>query len=53
MHIKLRRLIQPECELAKLQDQALKDGMQPLRLSGAQKVHAGLTTLEEVIRTLS
>jgi general secretion pathway protein E len=49
----LRRLVQPECELAKLQDQALKDGMRPLRLSGAQKAHAGLTTLEEVIRTLS
>ncbi len=53
MQIKLRRLIQPECELARLQEQARKDGLRPLRLSGAHKVHAGLTTLEEVIRTLS
>jgi len=29
---------------------ALKEGMKPLRLSGAQKVAAGLTTVEEVLR---
>jgi general secretion pathway protein E len=29
---------------------AIKEGMKPLRLSGAQKVAAGLTTVEEVLR---
>ena len=30
--------------------QAIKDGMRTLRLSGAQKVAAGLTTVNEVLR---
>ena len=30
--------------------QAMKEGMHTLRLSGAQKIAAGLTTLEEVLR---
>jgi general secretion pathway protein E len=30
--------------------QAFKEGMRSLRLSGAQKVAAGLTTIEEVLR---
>ena len=28
----------------------MKEGMRPLRLSGAQKVGAGLTTISEVLR---
>jgi general secretion pathway protein E len=31
-----------------LRTQAMKDGMRPLRLAGALKVAAGLTTLDEV-----
>jgi general secretion pathway protein E len=30
--------------------QAYKEGLLPLRLSGAQKVAQGLTTIEEVLR---
>ncbi len=41
------RLDQP---LQGLIRQAYKDGMRPLRLSGAQKVAKGITTLEEVMR---
>ena len=29
---------------------AMKEGMKSLRLSGAQKIAAGVTTLEEVLR---
>ncbi len=29
---------------------AIKDGLQPLRLSGANKVAKGITTIEEVLR---
>jgi general secretion pathway protein E len=45
----LRRLIRPECDVATLRQQALKDGMQPLRLAGARKVAEGRTTIEEVL----
>ena len=33
-----------------LLEQAYKEGLKPLRLSGAQKVAAGLTTMDEVMR---
>jgi general secretion pathway protein E len=33
-----------------LRKQAMKEGMRSLRLSGAQKIAAGLTTIEEVLR---
>src|SRR4051812_30096757 len=37
-------------ELGRLREQAFKDGMKPLRISGAMKVGAGLTTIEEVLK---
>ncbi len=37
-------------DIADLRRQAIKDGMYTLRLSGAQKVATGLTTIEEVMR---
>lgn len=46
----LRALIAPDVAAAALRRQALKDGMRPLRLRGAQKVAEGLTTAEEVLR---
>jgi general secretion pathway protein E len=45
-----RRLITTETDLAKVRDQAMRDGMKPLRVSGALKVAAGLTTVEEVMK---
>ncbi len=45
-----RRLISDNCDLATLRKQAIKDGLQPLRLSGANKVARGETTVEEVLR---
>ncbi len=45
-----RRLITGDCDLATLRKQAIKDGLQPLRLSGANKVAQGETTVEEVLR---
>ena len=46
----VRRLINAEADLAKIRDQAYKEGMKPLRISGAMKVAMGLTTLEEVLK---
>ncbi len=46
----LQRVIQDDCDLNGLRQQAMREGMRTLRLSGAQKVAAGLTTVEEVMR---
>lgn len=46
----LKERITSDCNLIDLRRQAMKEGMRTLRLSGAQKIAAGLTTLEEVLR---
>jgi len=46
----LRKLVQPETDLAAVREQAMRDGMKPLRASGALKVAAGFTTVEEVLK---
>jgi general secretion pathway protein E len=50
MSPELRKLITPATDLAKVREQAYREGMKPLRISGAMKVAAGLTTLEEVLQ---
>ncbi len=47
---KVGELISQDCDVEALRRQALKEGMRTLRLSGAQKVGAGLTTVSEVLR---
>jgi general secretion pathway protein E len=42
----LRRAIEPEMDLAALQERAYKEGLKPLRISGAMKVAAGHTTVD-------
>lgn len=46
----IKELIGDKTDLAQVRQQAMRDGMRTLRLSGAQKVAAGLTTVEEVMR---
>jgi len=46
----VKQLIAAGAEMAKVRDQALKDGMKPLRVSGAMKIGAGLTTMDEVLK---
>ncbi|WP_122316255.1 GspE/PulE family protein [Pseudomonas cichorii] len=46
----VKALISADLDLSAMRRQAFKEGMRSLRLSGAQKVSAGLTTLEEVLR---
>jgi general secretion pathway protein E len=50
MSPELRKLITPTTDVAKLRDAAYREGMKPLRISGAIKVAAGSTTLDEVIK---
>jgi len=45
----LRRMVQANTEAGALRDQALAEGMHPLRVSGAAKVAAGLTTIAEIL----
>lgn len=45
-----RQMVTMNCDIHDLRRQAIKDGLQPLRLSGASKVANGETTVEEVLR---
>ena len=47
----VKEIIGAGADLSKIRDQAFRDGMKPLRISGAMKVAAGFTTIEEVIKT--
>ncbi len=44
------RLITSNCELARIRETAYREGMRAMRVSGAAKVAAGLTTAEEVLK---
>lgn len=46
----IKKLIKPETNIDDVRIQAYKDGMHSLRLSGAQKVGKGLTTIDEILR---
>jgi general secretion pathway protein E len=46
----LRRLVTHESDDRAVREQAFKDGMKPLRVSGAMKIAAGLTTADEVVK---
>ena len=46
----VRRQIRPDAEIARVRDQAFREGTRPLRVSGALKVAQGLTTIEELIK---
>ena len=48
----LQKQVVPSTDLVVIRDQALKDGMQPLRISGAKKILAGITTVSEVVRVI-
>jgi general secretion pathway protein E len=46
----VKKLINAEADVAKIREVAYKEGMKPLRISGAMKVALGVTTLEEVLK---
>lgn len=46
----MKQLISENAEIARIRDLAYREGMKPLRISGAMKVAAGLTTLAEVFK---
>ena len=46
----IKDLVADHADIARLREQACKEGMKPLRISGAMKVAAGLTTIDEVLK---
>jgi general secretion pathway protein E len=46
----LRKLVATDTDDVQIREQAYKDGMKPLRVSGAMKVASGMTTAEEVMK---
>ena len=46
----LRKLITPDTNLANLSRLAQQEGLQPLIINGAEKIAAGLTTIEELLK---
>ena len=46
----IRKLVNGNYDDARIREQAYKDGMKPLRVSGAMKVAAGVTTADEVVK---
>lgn len=46
----IKDMISDDCDLIKLRKLAMREGMRTLRLSGAQKIAAGITSMAEVLR---
>ena len=46
----MKKLIDQNASLDKLQEQSIKDGLIPLKVAGLQKVADGLSSIEEVYR---
>ena len=46
----LKKAVTPQTDLTVLRETAYKEGMKPLRLSGALKIAAGMTNMEEVLK---
>ena len=48
----LKRLVAADANLDVIKQQAYREGLQPLRLSGAKRISEGVTTIEEVMRVV-
>ncbi|MCF6203722.1 MAG: GspE/PulE family protein [Methylococcaceae bacterium] len=46
----IQKIITPGCDANNITKLALKDGMKTLRISGVEKILAGVTSIEEVLR---
>ena len=46
----IKQLITASADVARIREVAYKEGMKPLRISGAMKVAQGTTTLDEVLK---
>ncbi len=47
----IKEVVAAGADLGRIREQAFKEGMKPLRISGAMKVASGLTTIDEVLKS--
>jgi general secretion pathway protein E len=52
MTAEVKKALSDQTDLARLKEVALREGSLPLRISGARKVGAGLTTIEEILKVV-
>ena len=52
LSLETKQMISANADLNQLRAQAKKEKVEPLRIAGARKVLAGMTTLEEVLRVV-
>jgi general secretion pathway protein E len=52
LSLETKHIVSADGSLEQLRQQAKKEGVEPLRIAGARKVLAGLTTMEEVLRVV-
>jgi general secretion pathway protein E len=52
MTAEVKKALTDQTDLARLKEVALREGALPLRISGARKVGAGLTTIEEILKVV-
>jgi general secretion pathway protein E len=50
MSPELRKHVTPATDIARVREIGINEGMKPLRISGAMKIAAGITTIEEVLK---
>lgn len=50
MSPEIKNIVAASADIATLREQAYREGMYPLRVSGALKIAQGVTTLEEVMK---
>jgi len=46
----IKELVSKSADVQAIREQGFKEGMKPLRISGAMKVGAGLTTIDEILK---
>jgi general secretion pathway protein E len=46
----IKNLVNEKADISALREQGFREGMKPLRISGAMKVGAGLTTVDEILK---
>jgi general secretion pathway protein E len=46
----IKTLVAERAEIAAMREQGFKEGMKPLRISGAMKIGVGLTTVDEILK---
>jgi general secretion pathway protein E len=46
----IKKLVNEKADLVAIREMSFKEGMKPLRISGAMKVASGVTTIDEVLK---